>query len=58
MDFLIKMDVPFDINRATGEITVSGRVDFESSGGQSYTFTVVAKDNDGWKASKGHSNNT
>jgi len=43
MDFLIKMDVPFDINRATGEITVSGRVDFESSGGQSYTFTVEGR---------------
>ncbi len=49
------MDVPFDINRATGEITVSGRVDFESSGGQSFTFTVVAKDNDGGRASKAFS---
>ena len=58
MDSLKKMDVPFKIDRITGEITVSGRLDFESGGGQSYTFTVVARDNEGGRASKAFSIST
>ena len=47
----LETDAPFVIDKTTGVISVSGRVDFDNNY-KPYSFTVFAKDNEGGRSSK------